>query len=123
MELIGDRWGREPRYGLKVIHDDPAEAARRQKVVDVLQSISPLLKSFEDGAKLTGLKHLGYTEEVAAQLGVDVKLLPVLAARVQQPDPDIERITVAIRELFEELGELIGAGPQVEGAYFEMPKG
>lgn len=117
MELIGDRWGREPRYGLKVIHSDPVEAARRQKVVDVLQTISPLLQSFEEGTTLMGLKHVAPSDVVARRLGMSLTDLQPLAAGVIQADPEVEKVTEQVRGLFSELGELIGADPHVEGAY------
>jgi len=58
MELVGDRWGREPRYGLPVLCDDEAERERRQATVDSLVSFSALIAGHEkhvDGADLARL--------------------------------------------------------------------
>lgn len=117
MELIGDRWGREPRYGFRIIHNDAQEAARRQKVVDVLQMISPLLQSLEEGTSVMGLMHLKLSAVVASRLGVSVTDLERLAARIQVDDREVEMLTQQTQALFAELGELIGADPHVEGAY------
>lgn len=75
MELIGDRWGREPRYGLPIVADDPTRRRERQRAVDTLVRLSGDIATHEEAVRLADMTRIdlnpigdGFSVEAAKTL-------------------------------------------------------
>ena len=90
MEVIGDRWGREPRYGLPVVYGDDQERDRRQSVVDSFISIARHIAEFEEVAASSGLAHINLPTQTGTQVERDMTPLAEAQRAARDIEPELE---------------------------------
>lgn len=90
MEVLGDRWGREPRYGLPVVHEDDHERDRRQSVVDALIAIAGNIADFERAAVGAALAQVHPPAEAVTAIGRDFAEVVKAQEWARQLEPETE---------------------------------
>jgi ppGpp synthetase/RelA/SpoT-type nucleotidyltranferase len=72
MEVLGDRWGREPRYGLPVKGATEAERSYRASVVDSLLAASEAIQSFEQKNARFGVAYIDMDQEIWDEIRIPI---------------------------------------------------
>lgn len=60
MELLCDRWGREPRYGLPIVESDASIRGVKQGMIDRMLDLSRTIAQIEEGSRSVGLGHINF---------------------------------------------------------------
>lgn len=104
MEVLGDRWGREPRYGLPVVHPDDQERDRRQSVVDQLIAISENIADFEQASEGAGLAHIHLPAETIESTGIDLDAVARAQDVARDAEPQIEALKQNLLRVLTQFG-------------------
>jgi ppGpp synthetase/RelA/SpoT-type nucleotidyltranferase len=75
MEVMGDRWGREARYGLPIAGPDEQEKGRRANLVEGMKKLAETIALYEERSAPIALLHLKVSEQQLADSGLDPQLL------------------------------------------------
>ncbi len=114
MELLCDRWGREPRYGEPLVEPDPAVRAAKLAVLDEMQRVSQTIATFEDATASLGIVHINLDWETSGA-GVTPAQWQETYDRYQAMEPHLAEAKVAMRQSLERLGETVDAIGNVQG--------
>lgn len=104
MEVLGDRWGREPRYGEPVVHADDQERDRRQSVVDQLIAIADNIAEFEDASRGAGLAHVHPPVEVLESPEIDAEAVSRAQEHAREAEPQIEAMKQNLLRVLAQFG-------------------
>lgn len=107
MEIIGDRWGREPRYGLPVRGANDSERTERAEVVETLQVLSRAIADFEDRASPQGVLHIAVADEALEQVGVDLQMVARVRSHAQKTAQEVAAAEAELRRQVDLLRENI----------------
>jgi len=103
METLGDRWGRELRYGLPLRHADPTVQAVRQDRVRLMLQVSDAISAIEDRTAVQGVLHLDLAPDALAEAGVDAEQLRLLRVRGERSVEEHAAAETSIRALIASL--------------------
>ncbi len=88
MVVLGDRWGRELRYGLPLPTTSDGDANYRNKAVDDMKSLSRRIAEYEESANLLVVSHVEVPDDALIGKGLTRETLDALRAEaVRQRDP------------------------------------
>lgn len=103
MELLCDRWGREPRYGLPVVEPDKVIRQAKQMMVDRTIELSGAIAGLEEGTRAVGLGHINFdsiaSDTYSFPAGVRERYEHIRAATA----PGLERLQGSVRDLIDTL--------------------
>ncbi len=105
MEVLGDRWGREMRYGLPIRARDESEFVRRTEFVEGLQSLSLALSEHEQQADLVSFVHMNVEDRYFLAAGIEEDRLAELRTRAEALKPQFAQREAEFHTLLQTLGE------------------
>ncbi|MGK3950138.1 hypothetical protein [Microbacterium sp. K2] len=115
MELLCDRWGREPRYGEPLVEPDPELRALKMRILDEMDQISLEIAEHEEAAGPFGLAsiNLDWSEALAGTEADRVRSIvaahpsvePALVAAKRNVQESLARLRTTIAELDRRRGE------------------
>lgn len=81
MEVFGDRWGREPRYGLPLRPVNTALDTSRRHQLGLMSELSEMIAAHEEASQMQALLHVEVPDDAYLQAGMTAERLA--AIRVQ----------------------------------------
>jgi ppGpp synthetase/RelA/SpoT-type nucleotidyltranferase len=109
MEVLGDRWGREIRYGQPVKGESETMRSHRAGVVEIVKNASVAIARHEGVAESTAVLHL-HLEEVDAEDGspaFSAERIAELRATAEARAPEIEANYEALESALSSLAEYL----------------
>lgn len=113
MELLCDRWGREPRYGEALVEPDPVTRSAKLAVLEEMQRVSQTIAAFEDATSSLGIVHINLDWETSGA-GVTPAQWQETYDRYQAVEPHLAEAKLAMRQSLERLGETVDAIDNVQ---------
>ena len=101
MEVIGDRWGREARYGLPVVGTNARQRRSREEVITWMKTLSEAIAAYEEAVRNTGLLHLKIDD--SEFVGIDPEVLRELREKAEQTDIKLAGTRDTLRTLLSSL--------------------
>lgn len=114
MELLGDRWGREPRYGQELVELDPDLRELKDAVIRRMMGLSELIQSVEDGISLFATKHINVDPSYYAE-----SMPPEVLAAIEQRGTELDELEALgkdrVRRSLSELQDILESIERVGG--------
>lgn len=116
MELLCDRWGREPRYGSPVVEPHPEVKALKERVLEEMQQLSREIAEHETSAAPYGVANINidWSEPLAgispariqAIISEHQRIEPALSAAQRDVRESLTRLRATIAEIDRQSGEI-----------------
>ncbi|MEX8031659.1 hypothetical protein AB6V29_01340 [Microbacterium sp. 20-116] len=103
MELLCDRWGREPRYGLPLAEPDEEKLAVKTAILDQMQNLSLAIAETEEETRRAGLGYVNYDvlKESAARISPSMR--EEYAGIRAESEPTLSQLRVSMRQSIQRL--------------------
>lgn len=108
MEVLGDRWGREARYGLPVKGGTARQQKERQAVVESMKRLSDLIATYESKSNATAVAHLNLTDEQLLEAGMSVESIQLHREYAEVHGKELDEAASALHTMLRSFSENFG---------------
>ena len=104
-EILGDRWGRESRYGLDVVGESGEEIAFRESVFSQMQELSDMIAAYEQRLAATAFLHIAVDDkQLIEAANVDQTALDNVRREAEESAAELEEMHGLLAELVTVIG-------------------
>ncbi len=105
MEVLGDRWGRELRYGLPLLPVDEADNGYRAQAVEDMQALSMQIGAYEMSASVLALGQIEVSDEALIRGGISRAQLAMARAEAVKQEAPLEAAQAQLHGLLRSFSE------------------
>lgn len=103
MELLCDRWGREPRYGLPVVEPDEDRRAVKNAILEQMQSLSRTIAETEAATRRAGFGYVNFDALDQSDVKINKAMREAYADLRAEAEPTLYQLRVSMRESIQRL--------------------